>query len=106
MATSPKTSRKQPPLDLTIPENRLVVEIQNRRAKGLAKYGVGMERKDLTHRQWLQHAKEEALDLAVYLEKCIEQEDAKTVSKQIYVHPNMLMKVSTKQPVPRTAGRI
>ncbi len=31
-----------------------------------------MERKDLTELQWLKHAQEEAMDLAVYLEKLIE----------------------------------
>ena len=46
---------------------RKVIE---RQQVGLRKYGVGVaERQDLTVRQWLQHAQEEAMDLAVYLEK-------------------------------------
>jgi hypothetical protein len=42
---------------------------------GQAKYGVTMERVDLTRREWLIHAQEEALDLAVYLEKLIQEYD-------------------------------
>lgn len=58
-----------------IVEERIIKEIRERREKGIAKYGVGMERTDLELRDWLQHAKEEALDFAIYLEKCIEQID-------------------------------
>jgi|TARA_R110000744_G_scaffold17850_2_gene48103 hypothetical protein len=44
------------------------------RAKlGESKYGVTMEREDLTELQWLVHAQEEAMDLAVYLEKLIQE---------------------------------
>lgn len=44
--------------------------IQSRRAVGLKKYGIGVtERSDLTTEQWIQHAIEEALDFAIYLEK-------------------------------------
>jgi hypothetical protein len=35
-------------------------------------YGVTMERKDVTTIEWLKHAQEEALDLAIYLQRCIE----------------------------------
>ena len=37
----------------------------------MKKYGVTMERKDVSKIQWLRHAQEEALDLAIYLERCI-----------------------------------
>ena len=44
------------------------------RAKlGESKYGGTMEREDLTELQWLVHAQEEAMDLAVYLEKLIQE---------------------------------
>lgn len=47
-----------------------------RRAKtGHDKYGVTMERTDLTRKQWLIHAQEEAMDLAIYLEKLIQEEN-------------------------------
>lgn len=40
-----------------------------RAERGLDKYGVTTERTDLDTLQWLQHAQEEAMDLAVYLER-------------------------------------
>jgi hypothetical protein len=30
-----------------------------------------MEREDLTELEWLTHAQEEAMDLSIYLQKCI-----------------------------------
>ena len=45
---------------------------------GLKKYGVTTERDDLTNRQWLVHAQEEAMDLAVYLQRLIEDLDEKS----------------------------
>lgn len=42
-----------------------------RSERGQAKYGTTLARTDLTHRQWLQHAYEEALDLALYLRRAI-----------------------------------
>jgi hypothetical protein len=79
MATSPNTNPPTP--NPGVIEERVVAEIRARRERGVAKYGVGMERSDLTRRQWLQHAKEEALDLAIYLEKLIVEEDAKQPAK-------------------------
>ena len=37
------------------------------------KYGTTMEREDLSKLDWLKHAQEEAMDLAVYLEKIIQE---------------------------------
>jgi len=50
---------------------KVIMKIEAREAAGRIKYGVGMERTDLTHVDWLNHAQEEALDLAVYLQKLI-----------------------------------
>jgi hypothetical protein len=44
--------------------------LQARAERGLAKYGVTTERGDLSLVQWLQHAQDEAMDLAIYLERC------------------------------------
>ena len=71
MDTNPTNNPKPP----EIIEERVIAEIRARREHGVRKYGIGMERSDLTRRQWLQHAKEEALDLAIYLEKLIVEED-------------------------------
>ena len=40
---------------------------------GLSKYGVTTERTDLNLVEWITHAQEEAMDLAIYLER-IKQE--------------------------------
>ena len=45
--------------------------LQNRAEVGLKKYGVDTTRDDLAQIQWLRHAQEEALDLAVYLQRVI-----------------------------------
>lgn len=39
---------------------------------GIQKYGTTMDRTDLTQVDWLRHAQEEAMDLAVYLERLIQ----------------------------------
>ena len=54
-------------------EEQVCYKILKRSEEGKKKYGVTMERKDLTELQWLRHAQEEAMDLAVYLEKLIEE---------------------------------
>lgn len=48
-------------------------DIARRQAHGIAKYGTTVADNPLTHPQWLQHAYEEALDLAVYLRRCIDE---------------------------------
>lgn len=55
-------------------EESVISKIRDRQDRGLSKYGVSMERKDLTRLAWLKHAQEEAMDLAVYLEKLIQEE--------------------------------
>ncbi len=52
-------------------EDSVAKKIQERAELGKNKYGVTMERNDLTSVEWLKHAQEEAMDLAVYLEKII-----------------------------------
>lgn len=44
---------------------------------GVAKYGTTVARNPLELRAWLQHALEECLDQAVYLQRAIEEVDAK-----------------------------
>lgn len=46
---------------------RLCALLHERHAKGLEKYGVTLDRDDLTPEQWAQHAIEEMLDGAGYL---------------------------------------
>lgn len=49
--------------------NRIINLIETRADKGFQTYGVTMDRDDLTAEQWIDHAIEEALDLAIYLTK-------------------------------------
>jgi len=50
-------------------EDAVIEKILLRRNAGRKKYGTTMERTDLNRLQWLQHAQEEAMDLAIYLER-------------------------------------
>lgn len=53
--------------------NEVVVDMILREKKGCSEYKKTMDRTDLTEREWIQHAYEEALDLALYLKKIIKQ---------------------------------
>ena len=48
---------------------QVIADMRVREERGLMKYGTTVDRTDLTQGQWLQHAYEEALDLAIYLKK-------------------------------------
>jgi hypothetical protein len=56
-------------------EDSVITKIASRATLGKNKYNTTMERSDLTRKQWLQHAQDEAMDLAVYLEKLIQEEE-------------------------------
>jgi hypothetical protein len=47
----------------------VLTRIKFRAEIGKETYGTTMDRTDLSHKQWLDHAIEEALDLAIYLTK-------------------------------------
>ena len=53
----------------------VIMDLKIREERGLATYGTTMDRKDLSKKEWLQHAYEEALDLALYLKKLMEDHD-------------------------------
>jgi hypothetical protein len=56
----------------------LVIEdMRKREAKGKIEYGTTLDRKDLNHKEWIYYAYEEALDLALYLRKIIENNNDK-----------------------------
>lgn len=55
-------------------ENAVIRKIMERALVGENKYGATMERRDLSKLDWLIHAQEEAMDLCVYLERCIREE--------------------------------
>ena len=47
-------------------------DLDRREALGRKKYGTDVDRPDLTHKEWLQHAYEETLDKALYLKRAID----------------------------------
>ena len=47
-------------------------KIQARSDKGIAKYGVTMEREDLSITEWLTHLQEEMMDAILYVEKLLQ----------------------------------
>jgi hypothetical protein len=51
----------------------LIQEYRFRSLKGIAKYGTTLEDNNLSLYKWLQHAKEEAMDMALYLHKAQKQ---------------------------------
>ncbi len=58
-------------------EEEVCFKILKRSEIGKVKYGTTMERNDLSRLEWLKHAQEEAMDLCVYLEKLIVEEESK-----------------------------
>ena len=50
-------------------------DLQKRSEFGIKKYGVSLERKDLSLRDWLEHAYFECLDQASYLKRTIMELD-------------------------------
>ena len=56
-------------------EDEVCKKIKARSEVGKQKYGVTMEEETLTRLEWLIHAQQEAMDLAVYLQKLIEMEE-------------------------------
>jgi hypothetical protein len=51
--------------------DQTIKDLQAREVRGLKEYGTTLDRTDLCQDEWLQHAYEEALDLALYLKKLI-----------------------------------
>lgn len=51
----------------------IITQFKERSVKGKVKYGVDLDRKDLSLLEWIEHAKQEHMDAILYLEK-IKQE--------------------------------
>lgn len=50
-------------------EDEVCEKIQARSEVGKAKYGVTMERDDLTHDEWLEHLQHEMMDAVIYIQR-------------------------------------
>ena len=57
-------------------EARICTEIAARQQMGINKYGTTVAENPLSLREWLVHAKQEAIDQAIYLQRAIEEIDA------------------------------
>lgn len=62
-------------------EARICTEIAARQQMGINKYGTTVAENPLSLREWLAHAKQEALDQAIYLQRAIEEIDAQEARK-------------------------
>jgi nicotinamidase-related amidase len=56
-------------IEVTGIEAQVCQEIARRQKLGLQKYGITVEDSLLAITEWVRHAKEEALDMAIYLTK-------------------------------------
>lgn len=61
--------------DATGIEAKVCADIGARQQLGIAKYGTTVQDNPLPLRQWVNHAYEEALDLAIYLRRVMEELD-------------------------------
>ena len=61
---------------------RVVSLFRSRSQRGIQKYGITLDKNELSNREWLQHLQEELMDAALYVEKIKsiidEQESRKT----------------------------
>jgi hypothetical protein len=47
----------------------VINKFKQRSEVGIQKYNTTLDREDLTNKEWINHAQEEAMDLILYLEK-------------------------------------
>ena len=58
-------------------EAKVCALIEKRQAMGIAKYGTTVADNPLALREWLQHQLEELLDAAIYVQRAIDELEAK-----------------------------
>lgn len=54
---------------------KVIQDLQTRQLLGVQKYGVTVDDAKLTETEWLRHAYEEALDMAVYLRRLLNEKE-------------------------------
>ena len=52
----------------------VIAQFRKRSQEGIIKYGTTMARTDVTFLEWIEHAKQEAMDFCVYLERLRQDE--------------------------------
>lgn len=63
-------------------ESEVCKNILDRQQLGIKKYGRTVAGNPLTERQWIQHAYEEALDMAIYLKRLMQEMDSKNSARK------------------------
>jgi hypothetical protein len=61
----------------------VIKQFEERSEMGRKKYGTDLDRTDLSVVDYLQHAKEEAMDLTLYLEKAIKMIKEEDIKKEL-----------------------
>jgi hypothetical protein len=82
-------NKPEPPTTACPIAAAVAADVLARAEVGLRKYGVSLARPDLSRAQWLQHAYEEALDLAAYLRTLIEMEKADVTKPETTTRPSV-----------------
>jgi hypothetical protein len=59
----------------------VVKQFKERSEIGITKYGVTLDREDLTLIEWLEHTKQEQMDSVLYLEKAIKELKKQSIIK-------------------------
>jgi len=62
----------------------IIDQFEKRAIKGKKKYGVDLDRNDLTLLEWIEHAKQEHMDAILYLEKIKQEYIASGSQEKIY----------------------
>jgi hypothetical protein len=62
----------------------IIDQFEKRALKGKEKYGVDLDRNDLTLLEWIEHAKQEHMDAILYLEKIKQEHIASGSQEKIY----------------------
>lgn len=66
----------------------VIEKLRSRSVRGLDKYGVGLDRGDLSVVEWLTHLQEELLDAAGYVEKLIQVMGGRKPKEPVYGPPS------------------
>jgi len=62
-------------------EKLVCEDIITRQIHGINKYGITVEKNPLLLKEWLNHAYEEALDMAIYLKRAIKEIESNEKTK-------------------------
>ena len=62
---------------------RVIKQLEERERRGVSKYGTTVDRQDLEEWQWVRHAKEEAMDQVLYLQRLEDQMQDRALSRRL-----------------------